>query len=140
MGIFLDTGFYIGLIDPTDSHYKRSIELLIDLKSGKYGQIFTSNFIMAESATIVASTTKNNSIAINEIKKIFTGDERIAIILRANEELEKESWELFQKLNKKENKVISYVDCTNILFCQKYLLNFILSFDAHYDGWVNRIF
>lgn len=141
MGIFLDTGFYLGLIDPTDQNFNRSLELLKELQTGKFGQIFTSSFVMAESATLVASRTKKNSRAMREIKNLFTGNEQIAIILRANEEIEKDSWEIFQKLNTQiKNQVISYVDCTNISFCRKYLLDNIVSFDPHYDGWLTRIF
>ena len=99
MGIFLDTGFYMGLIDPTDEHYKRSLELLKELQTGRFGQIFTSSFVIAESATLVASRTPKNTQAMRAIKNYFTGNEQIAIILRANEEIENESWDIFQKLN-----------------------------------------
>lgn len=131
----------MGLIDPTDDHYKRSLELLKELQTGKFGQIFTSSFVMAESATLVASRTKKNTQAMRAIKNYFIGNEQIAIILRANEEIEIQSWEIFQKLNIRiKDKVVSYVDCTNISFCRKYLLDYILAFDPHYDGWITRIF
>jgi predicted nucleic acid-binding protein len=140
MGIFLDTGFYMGLIDPTDDHYNRSLEILSELQTGKFGQIFTSSFVMAESATLVASRTKKDPQAIREIRNFFIGNEQIALILRANEEIESDAWVIFQKLNLRiKNKVVSYIDCTNIAFCKKYLLDNILSFDPHYNSWLTRI-
>ena len=141
MGIFLDTGFYIGLIDPTDKYYKRSFDLLKGLQTGKFGLIYTSSFIMAESATLVAARTKKNPIAIKEIENFFLGDKQIATILRLNEKNEKDAWEIFQKINvEKKSKVVSFIDCSNIVLCRNYSIDNILSYDPHFDGWLTRVF
>ncbi len=141
MAIFLDTGFYIGLVHPKDDNYEKSQQLLRTLKTGVYGQLFTSNFIMAESATLVASRTGNNIRAMHNIRELFLGSGQIAIILRLNADIEKDAWDLFQKINtEKSSEVVSFVDCTNITLCRHYSLENILSFDSHFDGWITRIF
>ena len=76
---------------PNDPYYKRSEELLNILKTGKYGQIFTSTYIIAETLTLVAIRTKNNSVVLKEIEDFFIGGKQIARILRPDEQIESET-------------------------------------------------
>jgi len=141
MAIFLDTGFYLGLVHPKDDNYDKSQQLLKTLKTGIYGQLYTSNFIMAESATLVATRTGKNIQAMQNIQELFFGSGQIAIILRLNDVVERDAWDIFQKINnKKSDDVVSYVDCTNIALCCYYSIENILSYDSHFDGWITRIF
>ena len=141
MAIFLDSGFYIGLTHPKDENYERCKELLQILKTGVHGQLFTSNFIMAESVTLVAVRTRNNAHAIQNIYELFLGVGQLARVLRLNEDNESDAWDLFRKINSpKSSEVVSYVDCTNIILCRSYSIEAILSYDSHFDGWINRIF
>ncbi len=141
MAIFLDTGVYLGLTHLKDEYHEQSINLLKILKTGKYGQVFTSTFIMAESATIVALRTKKNLQAIQTIRELFVGIRQIAIILRANEDIEREIWHLFKEMNAiKSKKVVSFVDCSIIVICRYYSIEHVLSYDPHFDGFLSRIF
>ena len=141
MAIFLDTGFFLGLVNPNDSYYKRSAELLKILKTGKYGQIFTSTYILAETLTLVAVRTKNNSIVLKEIDEFFKGDKQIARILRPDDQIENETLKLFLKINKNpKKKIVSFVDCSNIIFCRKRAIGNILAYDRHFDAWLTRLF
>ena len=141
MAVFLDSGFYLGLIHPKDENYKRCIELLQILKTGEYGQLFTSNYIMAESATLVAVRTRNNAHAIQNAFELFLGSGQLARFLRLNEDNLKDAWDLFQKINlPKSPEIISYIDCSNIILCRSYSIETIISYDSHFDGWIKRIF
>src|SRR4030042_929435 len=127
--IFLDSSFYIALVNPKDGHYDRSASLLNEIKLGSYGTPYTSNYIMAESAIVTAVRTNKNQDAIEGIRSIFMGENVIATLLRSHEELEKRSWDLFCKVNLPEqNQPMSYVDCTNVVFSQHYHIGSILSF------------
>ena len=140
MGIFVDTNFYISLIDPHDFNYDRSLELLKDLKTGKYGRIYTSIYVMAESATLLSVRIKNQAPPYDLMEDLFIGKTQFALMLRSSENDEKEAWILFKKINtNRKLKIISFVDCTNIIFCKKYQCDNILSFDRHFDGIINRI-
>ena len=141
MAIFLDTGFFLGLVYPNDSYYKRSGELLKILKTGKYGQIFTSTYILAETLTLVAVRTKNNSTVLKKIDEFFKGDKQIAIILRPDDQIENETLKLFLKINTNpKKKIVSFVDCSNIIFCRKRAIDNILAYDGHFDPWLSRLF
>ncbi len=141
MAIFLDTGFFIGLVNPKDTHYKRSAELLNLLKTGKYGQIFTSTYILAETLTLVGVRTRNNSIAFKEVDDFFKGDKKIARILRPDDQIENDTLKLFLKVNKQsKTKTVSFVDCSNIIFCRKRAIDNILAYDRHFNAWLSRLF
>jgi len=141
MAIFLDTGFFLGLVYPSDHYYNRSEELLRILKTGKYGQIFTSTYIIAETLTLVAVRSKNNSIVLKEMDEFFKGDKQIAKILRPDEQIESESLKLLLKVNTNpKKKTVSFVDCSNIIFCRKYSIGNILAYDRHFDAWLTRLF
>ncbi len=141
MAIFLDTGFFLGLVDPNDEFYDRSADLLKLLKSGKYGQIFTSTYVIAETCTLVSIRTKNNPIALKEINDLLKGDKQIASVLRPNDQLESDTMNLFIKINERSKKrPVSFVDCSNIVFCKNRGIDNILTYDKHFDGWLTRLY
>jgi predicted nucleic acid-binding protein len=140
MPILLDTGFFIALIDPTDNHSLRADEILIEIKDGQHGQPFTSAYVMAESAVLVAVRTRNNYDALKNIKSLFIGEESIAAILDANEFLREKAWDLFLKLNQdNKNQPVSYVNSLNIIIAQHNHIGSIAAFDGHYEGWLHLI-
>lgn len=140
MGVFLDTGFYVGLVDPTDQNYFRSIKLLEELKSGVFGQIYTSFFVMAESATVVGVRTKKHPLALDTIKSYFLGIDQIASILHFDDSHIEPAWNLYFTVNKnRKSRIISFVDCTNIVLCQFFNVDYILAFETHFDAFLTRI-
>lgn len=140
MGVFLDTGFFIGLIDPSDKHYDRSIELLAILKDGVHGEIYTSTLVMVETSTLVAVRTRNNTEAIHKARELLVGDKKIAVLLQPSEHITMKTWDLFIQINKDpKRQAVSFVDCSNIAICDYRGIEKIVSFDAHFDGWLTRI-
>lgn len=138
--IFLDTGFYISLVDSRDEHYTSALEILQELHSGKWGVVYTSNFVMAESATLVAVRTKKYEPAMRAMFQLFRGEGQLATLLRVQESTEMKAWDLFFKINSPAgDRPISYVDCTNIILCQQAHIPAIVAYDAHYAPWLARI-
>jgi len=48
LAAFLDTSFYFSLIAKRDKNHERATSIFIDLAEGKYGTLYTSNFIINE--------------------------------------------------------------------------------------------
>ena len=116
-------------------------EFLDILASGKYGQIITSNLVMSETMTLVSARTNNNPIALEDVKNLFFGETNFFLKMQSTSEIEKQIAELFCKINKGNTKDrVSFVDCSNIEFCKHYRIENILSFDKHFDGWLNRVY
>ncbi|MBN2151893.1 MAG: type II toxin-antitoxin system VapC family toxin [Candidatus Lokiarchaeota archaeon] len=141
LAIFLDSGFYLGLIHGEDKHHERARDWLQLMKAGTFGQMYTSNFIMAEAATIVASRTKGAPLALEKTRALFAGDLQLATIIHASEPDEDNAWNMFLKLSKSRDihsseGVVSFVDCTSIVICQSRDIEFIATFDRHFTPWL----
>jgi predicted nucleic acid-binding protein len=138
--ILLDTGFYTALLDPTDKYYARAPEILAEIRSGALGRAYTTSFVMAESATLIAIRSRKNSIAIDGMRNLFLGEDCIALLLRPSESTEAKAWDLFVKINQdKKDRTMSFVDCTNVILAQQHHIRAIVAFDGHYDAWIRCI-
>ena len=144
MAIFLDTGFFLGLIHAKDANFQRAQELLIDIQTGIYGQIYSSRLVMAETATIVAVRTHQNPKALKKARGLFTGNLQIATILSLTETTEEDTWNIFIKANStekppKKKKILSFVDCSNVALCKEHGIEKIAAFDGDFKGWLEVI-
>lgn len=143
MGVFLDTGFYLGLCHPKDKYAEQSEMILKELATGNYGVLYTSYFIINEVTTLAAIRSKNNIKVFNHLEKLLWGREKIANILPFDLNFELGTWELFKKVNTtdlKEKKPMSYTDISSIILCNHHQIEYIVSFDSHFDGFLQRIF
>jgi predicted nucleic acid-binding protein len=142
MAILLDTGFYTGLAHPKDEHHQESMRILGQLKDGRFGQVYTSNYIMAETATLCSIRSDRNPRVLAICQEYFTGALKIAIIIYARDVNDEESWELFQKVSQDSaiKKPMSFIDCSNIILARQYQIEHIASFDSHFDAWLSRVY
>ena len=88
MAIFLDTGFFLGLVHKKDENFAVAQEWLKKIQSGVYGQIYTSNHVIAETATLVAVRTRGSVIALERTRSLLKGELQIATVLYASEDEE----------------------------------------------------
>jgi len=143
MGIFLDTGFYLGLCHPKDKYAKESERILKLLSKGDHGLLYSSNLIIIEATTLTAVRTHNNINVLEHLEHLLWGKERIASILHFESTLEHETWTLFKKINTtnlKISKTMSFVDISSIILCKNHHIDQIVSFDAHFDRFLDRIY
>ena len=144
MAIFLDTGFYLGLIHSKDNNFNRAQELLIEIQTGKLGQIYSSRLIMAETATIVAVRTHKDPKSLKKARDLFIGDLQIATLLPLTETTVKKTWDVFMKVNStkksSKKKILSFVDSSNIVLCKEHGITNLLAFDGDFKGWLEVIF
>jgi len=142
MGVFLDTGFYLGLCHPKDQHAEESEKILKLLSEGEHGLVYSSNLITSEVTTLAAVRSNNNINVLNHLGNLIWGKQKIATILHFESYLESETWELFKKINTidlKDSRPISFVDVSSIILCQHHQINKIVSFDPHFDRFLEKI-
>ena len=142
MGVFLDTGFYLGLCHPKDQHAQESEKILKSLSMGEYGLLYTSNLIISEVTTLAAVRSNNNVNVLNHLGNLIWGKQKIATVLHFESYLESETWELFKKINTidlKDSRPMSFVDVTSIVLCQQHQIDKIVSFDPHFDRFLEKI-
>jgi len=97
---------------------------------------------MAETATLVAARTNAHPLAIQKISDLFIGPLQIAPIIRVGEDTEVKVWDMFKKLAdagdlKTTRGVWSFVDCSNVVVCEKYGIDYIAAFDDHFKAWLS---
>lgn len=143
IAVFLDTGFYLGLCHPKDKHAKNCEKILKILSQGDYGLLYTSSFIISEATTLVAIRTKSHKKILEFLGKYIWGKEKIATILPFESELERQTWELFKKINTtdlKDKNPMSFVDVSSVILCKHHQIEKIVSFDSHFDRFLERIY
>jgi predicted nucleic acid-binding protein len=141
MATFLDSGFYLGLVHPKDKNRERSLALLADLEGGQFGLLYTSNYIMAEAATLAAVRSRNDPRVIALIRSYFTGDLQVATLLQSSPVDDESTWNLFEKVNETQSldQSMSFADCSSIVLCQQHQIESIIAFDGHFQGWLQQI-
>ena len=76
---------------------------------------------------------------VKKVFSLFVGNEAMVLLHSFPHDLISPAWETFEKFSDKK-RPLSYTDCTNIAFCQKRNIEYILSFDSEFDGILNRIY
>ncbi len=141
MAIFLDTGFYLGLAHPQDANRDRSLAILDELNKGTFGQLFTSNYVVTEAVTLSAVRSRQDTRVMSIMRNYFIGELQIATIFYASPQIDAVAWDLFVNVNsgQKGEKIISFIDCSNVIFCQQHQIPSIVAFDKHYERWLRRV-
>ncbi len=139
MSILIDTGFFFALLSIKDEHHQHAQSIVKVLTKMKYGKIYTSNFILDESLTLINIRTKGKRVDLLEkMKKLFLGPLAIANLLSIENSWLESIYDLQKKLSVPGDPV-SFTDASNIVLCQNYEIKNIVSFDKHYSGFLNVI-
>ncbi|MHA1270503.1 MAG: type II toxin-antitoxin system VapC family toxin [Candidatus Helarchaeota archaeon] len=142
MGIFLDTGFFLGLCHPKDPFHENSCRLLQEMSRGTYGLIYTSPYIIAEASTLLLIRTHNHLGRLKKFETIVFGPKKFFRILPWSSILDAEVFKIFQELNSKaksKKEYFSFIDASIVFFCRHYQIDKVLSYDSHFDNVLTRI-
>jgi len=134
LAVFIDTGVFVAANNKSDNNHERASELMKEALEGKYGTIYTSDYVIDESVTTALARTRDHRIAVSTGSYIIESP-RIEKIYTSAEDFET-AWMKFQKLGKKP---LSFTDCVSISQIAKRKIGKIMSFDAEFDGLVTRI-
>jgi predicted nucleic acid-binding protein len=142
MAIFLDSGFFMGLCHPADENHQASVNIFRRMSNEEYGMIYTSPYVIAETATLMMIRTRNNQEKITKFFGYVYGENSFMDVLPWSADLDLKTFTLFQKVNspnleKKEWR--SFVDVSNIAFCQEFDIDMIAAFDGHFDLFLTLI-
>ena len=142
MALFLDTGFFLGLLHPKDPNHATSIRLFRTMSTGKWGLIYSSLLVIGEAATIILIRTQNNTDLLQDFFSLIHGEDHFIRLLPWSPELEKETWQVFLQHNKNakaKNEYLSFVDASSIYYCRMFKIDSILAFDGDFDAYLQRI-
>jgi uncharacterized protein len=105
---FIDTGFWIALIDNKDDNHEITINNLQTILNNF--QLYTSDFIIFETLTYLNCSVKNHALALEFLKKIT--EDQFIIIIDIGTEIKSKSMEIF---NDHSDKRLSFVDCSSFV-------------------------
>ena len=139
MAIFLDTGFYFSLIWKKDKKHHRAQEIFQEVGKGMFGAIFTSDFVLDESLTLMNIRTYGKRLdLVEKVYDLFMGQEPLAELIKVPKIWIKDIFAVQRKLTTAKDP-ISFTDASNIILCQKHGIKNIVAFDGHFKGFLHVI-
>lgn len=139
MGILLDTGFIYALKDENDPYHLQAIKIFKTINWDDFSPVITNDLVINEVLTLAVYRSFGNKKNLEAIKNLIWGSENFFQILEVPfENYEEISKILFQYISPK--KLLSFVDASLIFSAKILKYDQIISFDAHFDGILTRIF
>lgn len=120
--IFVDTSFYLPLLNPKDTNYKKALNIS---KSLKNPQLITSQAVLGEVLT-VGSMRINKKKTIRFVSEIMGGATKIILEKPVLIDM---AWKKFKKI---KSKNVSWVDCFSITIIEKLKIEKLLAFDQDF--------
>ena len=127
MKVFLDTGAFLALPDEDDDYHSVAKSVHAQLL-GTHAQLLTSNFVLAETYTLIRF--KVGHPAAVEFMKRF--DETGIKVFRVSDAIEHTAKSIFTRYNDKE---FSFVDCTSFALIDHHRLDHAFAFDSHFQQY-----
>lgn len=134
MAIFLDTGIFVAVRNVDDEYHERSRELMKGALEGKFGRIYTSDYVIDEAITTALVRTRRHDLAV-DVGEYIIKSPRISK-LPVTKEVFDAAWETFTRL---KDQPMSFTDCTSLALIERHNIRNIMSFDSGFDGLVSRI-
>jgi uncharacterized protein len=139
--IFVDSGIFIAFSNNKDRDHKTVTELMQRIRSGEFGQPYTSDYVFDESLTAVLVRSGRLDFAIN-VGKIILGSASedirpIARLLKVDEEIFHRAWNSFAS---GRHSHLSFTDHTILAQIRELKIDYLASLDSGFDGLVKRLF
>jgi predicted nucleic acid-binding protein len=140
MAILLDSGFFLALSHKKDQNNESAKKLFKKMAQGEFGLIYTTPYIISETSTLILVRTNNNSNLIHDFYELLFGSDKFVRILSWKEELDKKIWNFFITFNSKaktNKEWLSFVDCSNIIYCKERNIENIATYDGNIASFLN---
>jgi uncharacterized protein len=123
--IFIDTGAYLARYLARDQYHRAAAKLWLRLRTEK-APIFTSNFVLDETATLLARRSSPRFAAVR-LRCIFASSE--LRILRPTPDTEIAALDLLEKY---ADQNVSFTDCISFALMREAGIKTAFSFDQHF--------
>ncbi|MHA1380085.1 MAG: type II toxin-antitoxin system VapC family toxin [Candidatus Helarchaeota archaeon] len=134
MGIFLDTSGIIAVRNEDDNNHKLAKKIMEAILKKEYGACYISDYVFDEAVTLALVRTNNMNLAMDIGYYIFKSNSIIKLFTSMDDFYN--AWEFFLKF---KDKKLSFTDCSILQLVNRLNIEFIFSFDSHFDGLIKRI-
>lgn len=134
MSIFLDTAIVVAAHNADDANHDQALAILEEVRDGKHGNVFSSDFVLDEAVTLAWMRTKDRRVA-KAVGNFFlppTGEEAFVMLLHVDEALVRAAWAAFVR----HETPLSFTDWTIIEQVKQLHLDRVATFDAKLRPWV----
>ncbi|MHA1266054.1 MAG: type II toxin-antitoxin system VapC family toxin [Candidatus Helarchaeota archaeon] len=135
MGVFIDTSGFVAVRNENDINFNPAMKVMHSLLKGEYGSIYTSDYVFDEATTLALVRTQKKRLSI-DIGNYILKSKKIALIFTTIDDFFI-AWNLFLKY---KDKQLSFTDCTILSIMNRLGIDYIFSFDSHFDGLKTRLF
>lgn len=125
-GIFVDTGAWVAVADEDDAHHRSAASIFPSLLK-QYGELITSNLIVAETYVIILRELGHDA-AITFLERINSSPRIIRVC--STSELEREAEETLKKYTDQDS---SYTDAVSFAVMKMQKIKKAFSFDKHFQ-------
>ncbi|HUR68006.1 MAG TPA: type II toxin-antitoxin system VapC family toxin [Candidatus Thermoplasmatota archaeon] len=138
MSVFVDTGIFVAAQNKRDANHKSARAAIDRLLTGELGRAFTSDYVFDETVTLArvrtgslaeASLVASRILGRKPFPHVFDMAMVNAVIFR----------DALRILESYKDKPLSFTDATSIAIVRRRGIGTILSFDADFDGLVERL-
>lgn len=136
MSTFLDSGFFIGLLNKRDENHDRAKKLLKVLKDPMYGSLLTTDYIVDEVLTTIWGHTHRKDLVINAYQVTCQKPEFVHF-KRLEDKHFVSSWKKWKQIAEWPKRPLSFTDCTILAYMESENTEYLVTFDDEFDGLVN---
>ncbi|RQG95118.1 type II toxin-antitoxin system VapC family toxin [Natrarchaeobius chitinivorans] len=138
MSVFIDTGVFFAHHDQAAARYEAASTAMQAVLEGKFGEPYTSDYVVDEAITLTRKRTGNYEDAW-EIGRRILGrgryPDRIELLV-LTPDLFEDTLDTFETY---DDHSLSFTDASTIAAVERNDLDAVLSFDDDFDGVVERI-
>lgn len=134
MAIFVDTGVWVAARNQRDDLHAEANQVLENVLEGGHGRCYTSDYVFGECIILAIVRTKQHSFA-RDLGEYITEFPRLTFLFTP-ESIFRDAWNLHDQYR---DKSLSFTDCTIISWCNSLDIEFLASFDANFDGILQRV-
>ncbi|MBA3043814.1 type II toxin-antitoxin system VapC family toxin [archaeon] len=136
MTCFIDTSMFVAAYNKKDKYHSDANKILSDAFEGEYGTIYTSDYILNETITLILKRMKNVKIA-KQLGNAILSSPRINLVV-IDTRIVLNAYTTFIK---KSYLFDSFTDYTSYEMTKEYNIEHLLSYDSDFDKVdVNRVY
>jgi hypothetical protein len=138
MSVLVDTGVFFAHHDRDAEHHDAAVDAFDELLDGEYGQPYTNDYVLDETVTLTRTRTGSFEAADAVARRILGEGSFPPVVemLHVEPDDVRASLGVFRRYDDHD---LSFTDATVVAQCESRGIDAVLTFDADFDGVVDRI-
>lgn len=138
MSIFVDTGVFYAHHDTDANRHEDAVAGFEELLDGRYGQPYTSDYVLDETVTLTRVRTGSFDAADTVAGRIL-GEDPFPDVFETIDVGPDDVRGALETFRRYDDHDLSFTDATILQLCDSRGIDAVLSFDDDFDGLVDRV-